>query len=555
MGLRQDLARYLRTALAIQPADPATAGPAPPQGEFQQVPWLSTPMIGAGSRWTVADGMAAIQALDAGNFNRAGLLMDETLCDDAVYHGDRTRSLAISNLPQRFIPAKGHAGRRAARLLEKHWRLVMPPGTLKTILRYSLFMGFCLCEIVWLEVPDPEGPGGVLWVPQLKPWHPAWLQYVQALRSGGGDPGGGVWQVNTQGRIVDGRLQGASQVELSGSDRPGGGKWVLFSYGGALYPWKSAMVRALWQVFFRRLFTRRDHARYEERHGLPWLGVEYPVGWGGESPEWKAFMAALFNMGSSPILRLPQSADGKGGMKASLIEAKAQSYGSFASSKKEQDNDIYTLFLGQSISTAAGENGGSHAAMQGGRAMLAELEREDAVALSDAKIEYLDPEAAQTGSQLREALAAGDPARLRALKPAGRWRVVPAEGALREQVWRYFALWNFDDQEAAPYWLLDATPAEDMAAAEKARGERAKTVLDIARALTAFDKAGVLDKVDVPRLLEAAGVPLREGGEQGGGVLGGQVPDPAAAGAAPGPGAGQEPLGGVASELDPDPAR
>ena len=129
------------------------------------------------------------------------------------------------------------------------------------------------------------------------------------------------------------------------------------------------------------------------------------------------------------------------------------------------------------------------------------------------------------------------------------------EGALREQVWRYFALWNFDDQEAAPYWLLDATPAEDMAAAEKARGERAKTVLDIARALTAFDKAGVLDKVDVPRLLEAAGVPLREGGEQGGGVLGGQVPDPAAAGAAPGPGAGQEPLGGVASELDPDPAR
>lgn len=442
-------------------------GHRPDLTEHQQWPFVAYSLVQAATGWTVPAARQAIDELDVGKFGNASLMMEETLRDDAVFHGYRTRQMGFLSAPERIMPAHGKA-HRPSLLLQAYRNTVFPPGVWQDIHRFLLFFRFAICQIVWLKVPNPDGSPPFWFIPQLKPWHPGHIWYQQTYTTEGGDLAGGCFVVNT---LDEGPIELRDKRREGGrNDAPGGGRFVLFSPGGALLPWRSALIRAVWRPWMRRSYTQRDHARYEERHGLPILKIRYPSYWGGESKEFQAFENSVANLGSGGVINCPQDASAPGpngaGIDLDLLEAKAQTWGSFVASKTEEDNDIYTVFLAQSLTTAAGENGGSHAAVKGLLRVPDELRRDDALATGDVQMEWFD-----------------DPTY------GQRWRLIPGSGPLRDQMTRYFAYYNFGDPDLAPYIYRDATPPDDRLLAEQIRKERATTIKTAAEGLKALKEA------------------------------------------------------------------
>lgn len=442
LGMREELA-------ITPPLDVREVAPQPRPGEeYHQLPYLSMWPTFGDPTWKPPQARKAINAMDAGDFQMAGLLMEELLKDDAQYHGLRTRQMKVIGLPRRIVPSKRRGGKRAARLFAQYQGLVFPPGIVREILKYLYHFRFTICEIVDVKVQNPDGTPPFWHIPQLKPWHPSFIFWRPNLGNEnamwGGDQIGGNYVLVTRDGILD----------LVGENAPGAGRFVLINAGGSR-PWLDGILRPAWQPVLRRFYTRRDHARFEERHALGIVKVKYPTYMGGESNEWKAFQQSLRTMGSNGVIMCPRDREKpEVGVDAEFIgPPNAAALQSFDLSKKEQDLDIYTLWLAQSLTTAAGQNGGSHAALLGMERKEDELARDDSTAISDAQIEwYVDDEQQQE-----------------------RWRMVPADGPLREQVWRYFAYYNFGDPNVAPYVLWDATPQIQRKDAEELKKTRAAT--------------------------------------------------------------------------------
>ena len=438
--------------LAIEPPlDVREVAPKPKEGEHHQLPFLSLwPTFMGDPTWKPPEARKAIAALDAGDFQMAGLLMEELLKDDAQYHGLRTRTMKVMNLKRRILDSRRRGGKRAGRLFRQYQNLIFPAGIIREMLKYLYHFRFVILEIVYVKVRNSDAAEGAppYWtIPQLKPWHPSFIFWRPNLGNEdalwGGDQIGGNYVLITR----DGPL------DLVGENAPGAGRFVLINAGGTR-PWLDGMIRPSWHPVLRRVYTRRDHAKFEERHALGIVKVKYPTYMGGESNEWKAFQQSLRTMGSNGVIMCPRDRENpETGVDADFIgPPNAAALHSFDLSKKEQDNDIYTLWLGQSLTTAAGENGGSHAAVLGMERKEDELARDDSMAISDAQIDwFVDEEFA-----------------------IERWRMIPADGALREQVWRFFAYYNFGDPDLAPYVIWDATPDEKRLEAENLRKVRAQ---------------------------------------------------------------------------------
>ncbi len=445
--------------------------------------------------WTVPRVRLAIEAHDAGNFQQTGLLMEAMLQDDAVYHGYHQRVSGVDTLPQRFVPSKKRGGKRAARIWAKYQRLIFPSGR-RELWRYLYFHGFCLCSIQWIKVPNVDGDGPPFWtIPQFKAWHPFFLNFIPTFQPDeyagfGGDQAGGYFQVITYNQAT---------LRLVNELAPGNGQWVMFTVGGAR-PWYDGIVRPLWSPWLRRVYTRRDHARFEEKHGLPVTVIKFPTYMGGENKDFMSFQRDEFlRQGSEGLFFAPQDVTNpNAGMDIELKgPPNAAAVTSFVESKKEEDNDIYTLWLGQSLTTAAGENGGSHAAVLGMERRIDQLKREDAMWVSDAQIEWFDT-------------VDGD----------RRWHMVPSDGPIREQVGKFFAYYNFGDPELAPYDFVDATPQEDRVRAAELMGKRALSWWHVGHAVDFLTSKRAKEglepyPIDERKVLHSVGMPITGDEDEG----------------------------------------
>lgn len=430
----------------------------------------------------------ALNQLDGGGFAQAGLMMEEMLRDDAVYHGYISRSGRLFGLPQRYMESTKRGGARAQRVWARHANLIFPNGLKREIMKYLYFFKFCLCSITWLNVPNLDEDGPAFWrIPQFKAWHPYFLRFIFGPQKDADDGGIG-------GALAGGHYQvityNMGSIDLIGENAPGAGRWVIFQGAGAR-PWLDAMIRPLASPWMRRVYTRRDHGRFEERHGLPIIKVHYPVHMGGENKEWQAFEESLLNLGSDGLLHCPRDPEHpEAGVDANFIgPPNATAVTSFVESKKEEDRDIYTLWLGQSLTTEAGQGGGlghGKGQLDGQERRVNDKARDDSSVISDAEVEWYND-------------ADGEE----------RWHMIPADGPIRQQVGRYFAWYNFGNPDLAPFDFIDATPESDRrAAAEIAQmqglrhqrmGSAAQQLMMAAKELQAqnakFDLAYLMEQI------------------------------------------------------------
>jgi len=474
--------RQIQQLAILPPVDVERTPRRPGQYEEpRQVPYLGSAFYATKcmTAWTVKDARAALDALDAGNFGQAGLMMEEMLRDDAVYHGYRTRAGRYFGLPQRYLPAQRdgnerRGGRRAARIWAKNQRLIFPQGARREIYKYLLFFNFAICSVQWITVKNMEGDDPPYWrLPQFKAWHPYFIRFITSLDETqyggvGGDQASGHYQVITYNM---------GTVDLYGDNAPGRGRWVIFQGAGSR-PWQDALIRPLTSPWLRRVYTRRDHGRFEEKHGLPATLIEYPFYLGGESPEFLEFQRNCETMGAEGVYMLPKDKENERAGVNVRFDGPPNSTAvtSFVESKKEEDRDIYTLFLGQTLTTEAGQDGGSHAAVLGMERRIDEKTRDDSQLMGDAEIEWYTTKD-------------GDLA----------WHMVPGDGPIREQIGRFYAWYNFGDPDLPPHDFIDATPQADRKAMAEVGAIQAR--ISHSKALAVKDMAVAIEKLETMNLV------------------------------------------------------
>lgn len=482
--------------LHIDPPIDVTRTPRKP-GQYEeprQLPYIGSAFrpVECATLMKVSQARMAIDAMDAGTFQGAALMMEEMLRDDAVYHGYSTRSGRLFGLRQTFMPSPKRGGKRAMRLWQKHYRTIFPQGCKREIMKYLYFFRFALCSVTWIKVRNDEGGGPPFWlIPQFKVWHPYFIRFIFSILAQDGNVGGE--QVNGHYSVV---TYNQAMLELLGEDAPGLGRWVIFQGAGSR-PWFDGIIRPLMSPWLRRAYTRRDHGRFEEKHGLPITKVKFPTYFGSESPEWLDLQQSLRMMGSEGVAFCPHDKDNpESGVDIEFVgPPNASAVTSFVESKKEEDRDIYTLWLGQSLTTEAGQSGGSHAAVLGMERRIDDKAREDSMMISDAEIDWYDD-------------ADGE----------RRWRMVPGDGPIRTQIGRFFAWYNFGDPDLAPYDFIDATPDKRREEAARVRGleataaqRKSAVFANVASGLSKLApmlRDGKQKPVDVEYVLEQMGVKL-----------------------------------------------
>lgn len=233
---------------------------------------------------------------------------------------------------------------------------------------------------------------------------------------------------------------------------PGNGTWVSLLPEGSR-SWMTGAVRSLAVPYLVRTFARRDWARWSERHGLPILGADVPSR--ASEPDKTDFLASLRALGTEGVALLPKDENGKGFDVRFLEPGNYTAWDGFKQLLRESDRASALTLLGQA-STA--DEGGSYAKAESLGAI-----RQD---LLEADVRTLD--------------------------------------AIRDQVLRPWAQFNYGDPELAPRPVWDATPPADTSTSATTHKTAGESIAVWSEAAAAVGLA-----VDVEALAKLYGVPLR----------------------------------------------
>jgi phage gp29-like protein len=377
----------------------------------------------------------ALDCHEEGDFTESGKLARSFDRDDRISPclTDRENALVGGDSAKFEFQAAEKAKNRSKPLIQavNDWypKACSSAWTRKT-LRQAITMGFSLSNIAWSRTPRK-------WVPsKLTVWEPEnvfWSEVDQLYVA----------------RTVDGLLLPIV---------PGDPNWFLYAPSGDR-SWMSGSVRPLGIPFVMRSWDLNDWARYNERHGLPIVAIKEPSGLQNEEDK-DDFYASVKRMGSTGIVRLPQS-EGEGtSYGLELIEAKAKSHDSFNLFLDRLNTAIAICLKGQNLSTEV--QGGAYASTAWHMRVRKDYAATDAVTLGDA---------------LRESL----------IKPWGRLNVS-----------------SWDDEIAPwPTWCLEI-PEDRQAIAD--------ATLKSVQALQAIaSNAAIADQIDIEALIEQLGLPRRKG--------------------------------------------
>lgn len=377
------------------------------------------------TQWTVGQVRSALRQHVEGDFHRSALLCDALRGDDRIKSDLRTRVYAVTGLPFRIEPSPDGDQRRAKAVrdeLARAWSRLFPASLIRSLLRWGILEGLGYGPVSW------HAEGGRWW-PQLDVWHPQHIRWHETQR---------VYQAQSTDGLLD--------------VIPGDGTWLRYEPEGAR-GWMDASVRGLAIPFLLRGLSRRDWARFGEKHSLPITGAVVPEG--ADTEDKDDFFDDLRNLASEGIVMLPRDKDGKG-FSVEMIEPKNfTAWQGFEHVLLHCDVSIAVELLGQASNAT---DGGSFA---------------KAVALGALRQDILEAD-------------------------------VSIADCLYADILRPWAHFNFGDADLAPRPIWDATPPEDL----KRRAEVQSTAGD---AFESWDAAARSQgfEVDFEAYARAFGVPVR----------------------------------------------
>jgi hypothetical protein len=247
--------------------------------------------------WRQHDSLAEFASIlrehDAGLFYRSASLVDELFTDDRIQGVSETRIGELLSSPRKIKAASDK--RKALKIAEEiggedgdgHgegiWETICSPATAATMLKWGIYLGVAIAQIVWVRTPEK-------WTPRLVPWHPANLRWDDWQK---------VFILNTMG----------GQVVLPRPDEQpeGDGKWVVWCPNGVQYGWRDGLIRSLGEVYLSRRDAKRDFNRWTETRALGILKGKTPSGASDDAKS--AFRADLANAAADTVVIVPQGAD------------------------------------------------------------------------------------------------------------------------------------------------------------------------------------------------------------------------------------------------------
>ncbi len=386
--------------------------------------------------WQIRQVLVAFEG--GANFNEAALLADGMFRDDRIFGVCSTRASAVagSDVEFRGADSRRKAGKIAEELggSDEHpgmWDTICPPWVAAEMVVWGFMLGIAVAEIVW-DTSDPAK-----WIPRLRVWHPQFLRYD--------------W--NSQRYFLQTGERQDSIVELPNvEENPrSDGHWVIWCPYGYRNVWRRALIRPLSMPYLLRQWASRDWARYSEKHGQPTDVLKVPEG--APEEEKAAISNQLAARGSDATVTLPQGLPNEPGYGLDLLEAQADTYGTFRDQLSKLETDIAVCVLGQNLTTEV--QGGSRAAAQVHDNVRLDKLREDA-------------------------------------------RIATC---LREQVLSHWAEYNYGDVGLTPRVRYVVDPPEDEL-------QEAQTLEAVGAALTSLQLAGVA--VDVDAVADSYGIPRED---------------------------------------------
>jgi phage gp29-like protein len=277
--------------------------------------------------WTPDMMQLALDQHMNGHFAQSAFLCDAIIGDDRVAATLGQRMGALFSRPMKTTAAKKDTSGEVAAAWDEAWDRFAPTSVLEELQTWGNLLGVWLAEIQWDTSVTP-------WQPTLKPWHPTHLSYRWDLRK---------YMVTT--------MDGVEIIE------PGDGRWVLGTPHGPYRGWRRGAVRPCATPWWSRQLSWRDHARFNERHGLPIIVAKSPA---RTDPKLRdGWIQGLSTMGQEAVVSCPQMIDGSG-YDVSILEAKDRAWESFGAVAARADMAIVLSLLWQNLTTEV--TGGSYAA-------------------------------------------------------------------------------------------------------------------------------------------------------------------------------------------------
>lgn len=376
---------------------------------------------------TVASLREMLNEHSRGQFMRSGLLAEYVL-RDADLSGALTQRLErLLGLEQEIEPADdSEAAKKQSEDCETLWSTIASRPAQREMLAYAILMGFAIGQTVW----SWDETRGEL-VPRLIPWPPSLCEF-RAFD--------GQWYVHTD--------KGPLAIT------PGDGQWVLFAPRAVNSPWLWGAILCVGEWYLRAQYAAGDASKHAEVHGVPvWLAM-LPSG-ARSTPDGKAFLTSLRNMGRNAVVPLPQGVDASTSYGLKLEQAATDAYQIFEFLLRTAGGKFRLAILGQDL-TSQNNLVGTNASSEQGSTVLDSIIAADATTWSE---------------------------------------------CLYRQVLQLWAAYR-SRPELAPHLCIDAEDEEDF-------GAVASALLTAGQALAAWQAAGF--EVDLVAFAERFGMPGKPG--------------------------------------------